>query len=224
LYSSNDARPAGTLKDLVYHRVVEHICLGEFQAGTIFTERQLIEKFNISKVPVREALIQLCHEDILRSIPRCGYQVVQISAVNIRDFTELRLYLELSSLPAILKNLTEQSIQEFKAMSSARLAADDLTKDLWTAWNNNISFHIKLNAVAGNAQVTGVLERTLNACTRAYAQAFMAQKQVVAPAGENLHDKIIRALERRELSIAQGHLKQDITLTKELLLNPADTR
>jgi DNA-binding GntR family transcriptional regulator len=224
LHTTKDARSADTLKNLVYRRVVEHICSGELQADNIFTERQLIEKFNISKAPVREALIQLCHEEILRSIPRCGYQVIQISAVNIREFTELRLYLELPSLPGVLDNLTEQSIQEFKAMSNARLAADDRKKDLWTAWNNNVSFHLKLNSVAGNAQVTGALERTLNACTRAYAQAFMSHKQSVAPAGENLHNKIIHALEHRELDAAQGYLKQDITLTKELLLNPAGKR
>jgi DNA-binding GntR family transcriptional regulator len=222
LCATEDTRTS-TLKNLVYRKVVEDICSGDFQADAIFTERQLIEKYKISKAPVREALIQLCHEDVLRSIPRCGYQVIQISAANIQDLTELRLYLELSSLPSVLENLTEQSIREFKAMIAMRLAMDDKKKDLWTAWNNNINFHLRLNAVAGNMQVTKVLERALNACTRAYAQAFTADKYYIAPSGENLHDKIIYALECRELYTAQGHLKQDITMTEEVLLNrPAD--
>jgi DNA-binding GntR family transcriptional regulator len=204
--------------------VVEDICSGDFQADAIFTERQLIEKYNISKAPVREALIQLCHEDVLRSIPRCGYQVIQISAANIQDLTELRLYLEPPSLPLVLENLSEQSIREFKAMKTTRLTTDDKKKDVWTAWNNNINFHLRLNAMAGNMQVTKVLERTLDACTRAYAQAFTADKYYIAPLGENFHDKIIYALECHELYTAQTYLKQDITLMKEVLLNRTDDR
>ena len=42
----------------------------------------------MSKAPVREALVQLCSEKMLKSIPRCGYQVVQITAREIEGRLE----------------------------------------------------------------------------------------------------------------------------------------
>ena len=35
----------------------------------------MIEKFGVSKSPVREALVELCKDGILTNIPRMGYQV-----------------------------------------------------------------------------------------------------------------------------------------------------
>ncbi len=101
----------GSLKDHVYQQVIEMICNGRFKAGDIITESQLIDFFQVSKSPVREALIQLCFEEVLRSIPRCGYQIIQISAKNVQDLTELRLYLELSSLQKVAANLTPEILE-----------------------------------------------------------------------------------------------------------------
>ena len=56
-----------SLKDTIYQRIVEMISLGELAPGTTFSEQQLIRLFAVSKSPVREALIQLCSENVLRS-------------------------------------------------------------------------------------------------------------------------------------------------------------
>ncbi|WRS26248.1 GntR family transcriptional regulator [Oscillospiraceae bacterium MB08-C2-2] len=218
--SGSDLKKEGyvsSLKNYVYQQIVEKICAGELVPEVIFTEKQMIETFGVSKAPVREALVQLSHEGVLRCIPRCGYQVIQISAKNIHDLTELRLFLELSSLPNVLANLTEEKIREFKEMNKARLV-DIETRDVWTAWNNNITFHLRLNECGGNAQVTAALERDLAACTRAYAQLFREQRQLVVSAREHFHDHIISSLERSELYTAQNCLKQDILLMEQNML------
>ena len=48
-----------SLKDSVYKQIVEMITTGELSADAIITESQMIEHFQVSKSPVREALIQL---------------------------------------------------------------------------------------------------------------------------------------------------------------------
>ena len=55
-----------TLKDNVYRQVIEMICNGQLQNDDIITEKQLTSHFGISKSPVREALIQLCHDHVLK--------------------------------------------------------------------------------------------------------------------------------------------------------------
>ena len=66
------------LKKKVYDDVLRAIIEGEYSAEDIISEAMLIEKYNVSKSPVREALVQLCGENVLKSIPRCGYMVVKL--------------------------------------------------------------------------------------------------------------------------------------------------
>ncbi|MFR2693587.1 MAG: GntR family transcriptional regulator [Enterocloster bolteae] len=113
--------PKLSLKDTVYQQLIELICQGKLLPDTLFTENHMISYFGVSKSPVREALIQLCHENVLKSIPRCGYQVTAISSKNVRDVTELRLYLELSSLPKVMENITTADIEELKRQNQVRL-------------------------------------------------------------------------------------------------------
>ena len=199
-------KKAGSLKQYVYQQIIESLCSGGFSQDTILTERQIVAHYGVSKAPVREALIQLCYEDVLRSIPRCGYQIVPITAKRIRDLTDLRLILEPASLPAVLENLTEEKIQGFKDACNNDLEGGTL----WATWSKNIRFHIQLNLCAQNVQVTNVLERTLISCALAYAQTFQQHGQVVGTSQESFHTQIISALERNELYTAQNCLRQDI--------------
>lgn len=206
-----------SLKDCVYQNIIEMICAGKIKAGEIITENQMIEQFGVSKSPVREALIQLCHENVLQSIPRCGYQIVHISAKNIHDLTELRLYLELSNLQKISEMLTTERLSSLKELLESMV--HDGQKDKWTAWKDNVRFHLALTEYAGNIQVTKALERALSTCTRAYAQVYETERSaVVAPGNENLHQKIVRALENHEVYAAHESLRTDILIMEQMLL------
>ena len=213
-----------TLKDKVYQSIIEEISTGLLQPNSIFTEGQMIEQFGVSKAPVREALVQLCHENVLRSIPRCGYQVIQISAKNVHDLIELRLLLEVGSLPKVMEFMDEQALRKFREMNRRRRINAD-SRDLWEVWRNNEIYHIQLNAVAGNAQVTEVLKSSMGACTRAYAQGYQSNRQhSLSGTDAHMHDQIIDALERGDLSAAQEYLTCDIVAMEEDLLNLSTSR
>lgn len=209
----------GSMKDYVYQQILEMICSGKLIPGEIFTEGQMIDRFQVSKSPVREALIQLCHEDVLKSIPRCGYQVVQISARNISDLTELRLFLELDSLPRIFENLSSEKLEELHRQNGIRRRNIE-DKNVWEAWNNNVLFHLTLNRFAGNAQVTAALERALSTCTRAYAQIYTTQRAAISPPQPQVithHDRIVEAMENHDRYLVHEELRQDIIRMEQLL-------
>lgn len=208
-----------TLKDQVYQRVIEEICTGGLTPDNIFTEGQLIEQFGVSKAPVREALVQLCHEEILRSIPRCGYQVIQINTKNIHDLTELRLLLEVGSLSAVMEHMDEATLAVFRKMNEDR-QKNAVDRDIWTAWHNNLNYHLQLNAVAQNSKVTAALERALSECTRAYAQGYPDQRKTASAnkGKEHMHDRVIEALANHDLAAAQEALTNDIIGMEKLLL------
>lgn len=208
-----------SLKDLVYKGIVEQICSGNLTPDNIITESQLISTFGVSKSPVREALIQLCAEGIIKNMPRQGYQVIPVSPKTVHDLTDLRMYLELSSLPNAMKNMTAEWLAEVKALNTRR-HQEVANRTVWTAWNNNLDFHLRLVALAGNEQVTSAVQQAMNTCSRAYAQVYKSHEEIVAPTRtENQHDIIIRSLEYHDIFTAHEALKRDIQMLEFTLLS-----
>lgn len=205
-----------SLKATIYQRVMEMISQGQLTPDMTFSEQQLIHQFQVSKSPVREALIQLCSENVLRSIPRQGYQVIEINRKDIQDLTQLRLLLELGNLPYALANMTRERLDELKRQNEER-RQPSATKQLWESRNRNTRFHMTLIRYGENAQIANCMEHAMATCTRAYVQLFTVKKHVIAPSDDNMHDLIVRALENHDIYTAHECLKQDILLMAETL-------
>ena len=67
-----------TIKSRVYNAVWNDIIDGAYDWNYVFNEKSLVEKYGVSKSPVRDALLELCKDNVLRSIPRYGYEIVRI--------------------------------------------------------------------------------------------------------------------------------------------------
>ncbi|UCF98437.1 MAG: GntR family transcriptional regulator, partial [Spirochaetaceae bacterium] len=106
----------GSLKQRIYQQIFEKIINNEFPLNEFLVEGKLAEMFGVSRAPVREALVELCNERILRNIPRAGYQIVQLSQKELRDALQLRLILETEGLKLACDRLNDDSISRLKAL------------------------------------------------------------------------------------------------------------
>ncbi len=214
----NNNKP--TLKDMVYRQVIEMICNGQLQSNEIITEKQLTSHFGISKSPVREALIQLCHDHVLNSIPRCGYQVIRINSKDVHDLTEIRLLLEVGSLPKIIEKAAPRHIEHLKELNREREKPTS-EKDVWSSWHRNIEFHLYLLGIANNEYVLDTVSRVLSSCTRAYAQLYSLQREAVVLPNDktHAHPLITEAIENHDLAAAQSLLQNDILRMESQLLS-----
>ncbi len=68
-----------TLKDHVYHFISKKIMAGELLPDEKINESDIVADLNISRTPVREALIQLASEGLLENVPRKGFVLRPIS-------------------------------------------------------------------------------------------------------------------------------------------------
>lgn len=67
------------LKDLVYDYITSKITSGELAAGDRIPEPMICDALDISRTPVREALIRLSADGYLESLPRKGFRVKGVS-------------------------------------------------------------------------------------------------------------------------------------------------
>lgn len=158
-----------TLKTKVYTAVLDGIIKGEYPAEYIINEKELIEKHQVSKSPVRDALIMLCNENILKSIPRYGYQIVKISAKEIDDILDFRNMIESQSIKRIIETATPEDIKEFQILLE-KCRLETRQAPILEHWQNNTKFHLELNKLAKNDYIYQQLKKSISILKRAYAQ------------------------------------------------------
>ncbi len=74
-----------TLKDHVYNYLAEQISKGNIAIGEKINENSISDKLNISRTPVREALIQLSAEGFLDNTPRKGFVIKNVSPEEAKE-------------------------------------------------------------------------------------------------------------------------------------------
>ncbi|MFM9445083.1 GntR family transcriptional regulator [Streptomyces acidiscabies] len=80
--------------DRVYAHVKQGVLDRRFEGGTLLTEGELADAVGVSRTPVREALLRLEAEGLIRLYPKKGALVLPVSAQEIADVVETRLLIE----------------------------------------------------------------------------------------------------------------------------------
>ena len=107
---------AATIKSRIVEAVIQDIIDGRYSSNDIITEKELIERFNVSKSPVRDALVELCANEVLKNIPRYGYQIVHIGREKMHEMMEFRFILESYCLRKSIRYVTPQNIERLEQL------------------------------------------------------------------------------------------------------------
>ncbi|HEY8564018.1 MAG TPA: GntR family transcriptional regulator [Beijerinckiaceae bacterium] len=137
----------------------ERILSGAFPAGAQLRQDSLAAEFGVSRIPIREALVQLEAEGLVRIVPHRGAVVALLSAEEVEELFELRALLE----PRLLRRSGPRLTPEDHDALAAILAEYDaaLEADRVGRWGElNTRFHERLYARAGRPR-TAALASTL---------------------------------------------------------------
>ena len=198
-----------SLKDTIYSAIMDGIFSMEYRPGDILNEKKLVERYNCSKSPVREALIELCNENVLRSIPRYGYEVVRLTAEDIAEMIEFRLILEGGVLRERYWRITPS---QFKRLEEINDKCELENVDAWTHWEYNTEFHIRLIGYCGSNYALEELTRCMSRLKRAYAQFYWGKWDDGIPHTDTRnHVKIIECLRGGDIDGALCYLKDDLS-------------
>lgn len=98
------------LSDKAYKYMKEKIVLGEIRDGEIITEKSVGDLLNMSRTPVKKALVQLEHENYVKCIDGVGTIVVGLSIKDLADIYEVRKTLEILALKSSINKISESEI------------------------------------------------------------------------------------------------------------------
>ncbi len=207
----------GSLKKKIYRQIFQKIINNEFPLDEFLVEGKLAEMFGVSRAPVREALVELCNERILRNIPRAGYQIVQLSQKELRDALQLRLILETEGMKLACDRLNDESVARLKALKKELRElenGDVISLEDWMTSGSHL--HLTIAELSGNQLLCEKTRETHDIIRRATVQIYLDRNY---PRREQplLHEQIINAMIRGDREKAVDLLRKDINTLREIL-------
>ncbi|WP_434592775.1 GntR family transcriptional regulator [Streptomyces sp. A5-4] len=119
----------------VYAYIKRAVLDRRYEGGTLLTEGDLADAVGVSRTPVREALLRLEVEGLIKLYPKKGALVLAVSAQEIADVVETRLLVEefavrrvMPGSPALiarLEELLEEQRQRAEEGDLAEVAVTD---------------------------------------------------------------------------------------------------
>lgn len=195
----------------IYERLHADILACVMAPGTQFRERQIAERFNVSKSPVRDALIKLQEQNLVQVIPRKGYRVTRISLSDARDLYEMRLILEREAIARLIDQGSDDVLGELNEFR----VGDGKDIDSWIHYNR--SFHASLAMLSGNRrlaragrEVIEQFDRLTKVSVRNSMRPNPMSSQVLEARMEE-HRAIIEAIQARDrrkaISLSRDHIE-----------------
>jgi DNA-binding GntR family transcriptional regulator len=181
------------LRDLVHRNVLERILQGHLQPGSRVKDTDLSEELQVSRTPVREALLRLVKEGFLENLVGRGFIVRPLTSQEVRDIYPIIWTLETLALKAS-GPLPRESLQSFEKISAEMGAPQS---DFIRLIELDKKWHKTLLSGCSNQRLLDMIW-DLKAIAFRYEYAFMQNRELVE----------VSIREHREISktlFANGH-------------------
>jgi DNA-binding GntR family transcriptional regulator len=186
------------LRESIHDQLRADILSCKLAPGGDLREAELAERFNVSKSPVRDALMRLEREGLVITLPRQGYRVAPVSRADVEDMFHLRALLESACVERIVRRATDEQLQSLDAYRAYE-AAD------WPGGfiEYNRSFHRRLAELAANGRMRDYLAELIDQMERVVLLSVNNVKQNKHQVLVNEHAAMVDALQSRNVKQAQ---------------------
>ncbi|WP_328360841.1 GntR family transcriptional regulator [Streptomyces sp. NBC_00445] len=177
--------------DRVYAHVKQGVLERRYEGGILLTEGEVAEAVGVSRTPVREALLRLEVEGLIKLYPKKGALVLPVSAQEIADVVETRLLVEehaaRKAVPASPRLITR--LEELLAEQKAHAAAGDLAAAAVT----DRCFHAEIVRSGGNAILSRLYDQLRDRQLRMGVAVMHSHPDRIAKTLAE-HEEILQAL------------------------------
>ena len=198
--------------DALREKIISH----EIAGGTPLRQDALAAELNVSRIPVREALLQLEAEALVEFAPHRGAVATRISIEEVNELFGLRAILECDVLGYALVRITDEDLEKSHLILDE---FDELLKpgaDMHPWGALNWKFHRSLYLPSGRKRSLSLIGQLHTNCDR----YLRMQIQLIAdyPRAEQEHHELLRLCRARDKRRAKKCLKEHIQTTgKELV-------
>lgn len=209
-----------SIREHAYLYLKKMILEGEFKAGDRLIERELAAKLKISRTPIREALFRLESQGFVKTVPRKG---VVLSDISVNEVIEV--FTILASLEVLAVKLASQRMDQ-----DTKNELDEKIKELIEIEENeeeeNFNFeHIKMNHLINKASKSPKLFEILSGLIDYIHMAANMGYETPGRRKVSLkeHIDIMKALRDQETEMAEYLMRIHIENSKKAYISYMDS-
>lgn len=211
-----EIRPESSLTARARESIRAAIISGQLEPGSLHSVQSLATVFNVSRTPVREALIDLAGAGMVEFERNRGVRILQTSVQDLEEILVIRVLLEVPAAYRAAGLITGPEVEELRgalaAMENAAAADDEAGM-----MAHDRRFHEIINRASGNRRLTAYIDSLRDLIlTRGVSTVDRTRslKEVVAE-----HHGIIAAIESGDAAAAAAAMKAHLVSTASLLLH-----
>lgn len=183
------------------------LAAGELAPGQVYSAPALAERHGVSPTPVREAMQRLASEGLVETVPNRGFRVVEQSARDTAELSEVRLLLELPVVLRLCRTRLPGDWEELRPLADRTVAAA-ASGDRVEYADADRAFHRALLEPAGNGRLVEVAEDLQRRAHAPLPPAGMPTPRLVSAAAE--HGALLDALRARDPSAAERIMRSHL--------------
>lgn len=215
------ARSQPSAADRVYAYVKDELLARRFLPHELLSEGQLADAVGVSRTPVREALLRLQAEGLLRLLPKRGALVLPVTAAELADVIEARRLVESYAARKVITSgqVAELDVELGRQVAAMRVAAR--AHDTSAYVHADRAFHAAIVTAAGNEIIAGLYrslrERQLRMGTVNLLDAHGAADPARMRDTLREHDQIRDAIASKRLRAAEAAVTRHLDHAERLL-------
>lgn len=147
-----------SLPEAIADELRERIIEGVLPTGARLVERELAEQLQVSRIPMREAIVQLEVEGLVRRLPRRGAMVSTLTSADVTDLFDVH-----ESLDALAAGLAAERADETN-LALLRRHVDQATEAAAAGQTAqlakiNVAFHIAVVTASGSPLLSSAMRQ-----------------------------------------------------------------
>ncbi|HDI3155038.1 TPA: GntR family transcriptional regulator [Vibrio cholerae] len=197
--------------------LIEAIVGGQLAPGSKISEPELAKQFQVSRGPLREALMRVEGLGLIERIPHIGARVIQLSPTKLVELYAVREALEGMAARLAARNITEIELAGLESLLSTHSThIDQVEGASYFHQQGDFDFHYRIIQASRNQQLIGLLCDELYHLLRMYRyQSPRSHSRPVEALEE--HKFILRAIHQRDEELAEMLMRRHISRSRQLI-------
>ena len=212
-HTRNSAGNKPNLSTIIYEDLRFQLIVGKLEPGDSLSIRTLAEQYNVSTMPIREALKKLETEKALTGAIKKAYRVPELSPGEISNLFHIRAVLEGAAAEIAATTMSKAEIETIYRLTRIVDAAWK-QGDAHRFLENNFAFHSTIYRAANNQDLSDIAESLYARSGPWLGKAIRHIASV--DEWESHHHEIVRAIESRDGEEARRLMEEDVKWGKNL--------
>ena len=192
------------IKNKIYESIKADIINCCYKPDEPLEEKQLTEKYGVSRTPIREVISMLKQEGWLENNGRKGAYVSKITLKNVKDLFQLRYEIEPIILRFAFNNISEEKLLQFKSEILESVEERDVKKLV----KIDDKFHDEILNSSNNDLAIKVVENIMDQTKRFRYMTHTDEEETLKSAREHIQliDFILEKNLEKSLEVLKRHI------------------